>query len=334
MSFFVLTVTLACVGNKEYGLMYPEHYDYLELKRIYIPEGYVDQYDNYHYYRRDHLGNVREVWKATDAGAQTVQRTRYYPSGLPWEYQAGDSASLQPYKYGGKEFVETHGLDMYDSHARWYDPRIIRTTSPDPLAEKYYDTSPYAWCGNNPVNAVDPDGRKVLFAPGVSKEFERHFAKSVRHLNEHKASNMLYQLEQSDKIYYIAESTEEGSYYDPRTNTILWNPLSALLTNELHELSPTTILNHEVDHALQHDINPEQIMLDFKKRVPDYGNVEERRVITGSEQETAQKLGEIKAGEVTRKDHLGTVYETIDPTSTEWANPFTITPKKEEDEHK
>ena len=97
--------------------MYPEHYDYLELKRIYTPEGYVDKQDNYHYYRRDHLDNVREVWKATGAGAQTVQRTRYYPSGLPWEYQAGDSASLQPYKYGGKEFVEAHGLDMYDSHA-------------------------------------------------------------------------------------------------------------------------------------------------------------------------------------------------------------------------
>ena len=105
------------VDNKEYGLMYPEHYDYLELKRIYTPEGYVDKQDNYHYYRRDHLDNVREVWKATGAGAQTVQRTRYYPSGLPWEYQAGDSASLQPYKYGGKEFVEAHGLDMYDSHA-------------------------------------------------------------------------------------------------------------------------------------------------------------------------------------------------------------------------
>lgn len=28
----------------------------------------------------------------------------------------------------------------------------------DPLAEKYYDISPYAWCGNNPVNRIDPDG--------------------------------------------------------------------------------------------------------------------------------------------------------------------------------
>ena len=85
--------------------------------KLLTPEGYVDEGGNYYYYRRDHLGNVREVWKATDSVALTVQRTRYYPSGLPWEYQEGDSASLQPYKYGGKEFVEAHGLDMYDNHA-------------------------------------------------------------------------------------------------------------------------------------------------------------------------------------------------------------------------
>ncbi len=51
-----------------------------------------------------------------------------------------------------------HGLDEYDSDARWYSPAIMRTTTPDPLAEKYYDISPYAWCANNPVRFVDPNG--------------------------------------------------------------------------------------------------------------------------------------------------------------------------------
>ena len=69
--------------------------------------------------------------------------------------------SEQPWKYNGKEFVEMHGLDEYDSKARWYYPAICRTTTMDPLAEKYYSTSPYAWCGNNPIMNVDLDGMDV-----------------------------------------------------------------------------------------------------------------------------------------------------------------------------
>lgn len=34
--------------------------------------------------------------------------------------------------------------------------------SVDPLCEKYYWISPYAYCLNNPVNAIDPDGKKVV----------------------------------------------------------------------------------------------------------------------------------------------------------------------------
>ena len=30
----------------------------------------------------------------------------------------------------------------------------------DPLAKKYYWISPYVYCTNNPVNAVDPDGKE------------------------------------------------------------------------------------------------------------------------------------------------------------------------------
>ena len=90
-----------------------------------------------------------------------VQQMQYYPSGLPWN--DNHKASQQPYKYGGKEFVEMHGLDEYDSQARWYYPALMRTTTQDPLAEKYYDISPYAWCANNPVNLVDPDGKDIFY---------------------------------------------------------------------------------------------------------------------------------------------------------------------------
>ncbi len=163
--------TTAYAGSVEYMQVGPVLYDFLNVRKVHNPEGYVQRSHggtfSPYYYRRDHLGNVREVWKPSGDSAVTVQRTRYYPSGLPWEYQAGDSASLQPYKYGSKEFVETHGLDMYDSHARWYDPRIMRTITSDPLAEEYYNVSPYVWCGNNPVNWVDKDGKQILMGGPV-----------------------------------------------------------------------------------------------------------------------------------------------------------------------
>ena len=36
---------------------------------------------------------------------------------------------------------------------------VSRFISIDPNAERYYSISPYAYCNNNPVNCVDPDGR-------------------------------------------------------------------------------------------------------------------------------------------------------------------------------
>ena len=50
------------------------------------------------------------------------------------------------------------GYDTYDYGARGYYPAIGRFTSVDPLAERYYSTSPYVYCLNNPVNYIDPNG--------------------------------------------------------------------------------------------------------------------------------------------------------------------------------
>ena len=141
------------------------------LLRVHNPEGYSDNFNNsfmstyFYYFRRDHLGNTREVWRApfivyaygnrTDP-AMVMQRTQYYPSGLPWS--EGLVPDYQPYKYNGKEFVEMNGLDTYDYGWRGMYPAICRFNTVDPMAEKYYSISPYAYCGNNPINLTDPTG--------------------------------------------------------------------------------------------------------------------------------------------------------------------------------
>jgi RHS repeat-associated protein len=139
------------------------------MEFVHNPEGYIRYYgpnEHYHfYYIKDLLGNIRETYVQPEAGyKECIQRMQYYPSGLPWAEAAG--ASKRPWKYNGKEFVEMHGLDEYDSKARWYYPAIYRTTTMDPLAEKYYSISPYAWCGNNPVRNIDPDGKEWLDIAG------------------------------------------------------------------------------------------------------------------------------------------------------------------------
>jgi RHS repeat-associated protein len=64
----------------------------------------------------------------------------------------------QPYKYNNKELDQMHGLNWYDYSARFYEPSLGRFTTMDPLAEKYYGWSPYAYVMNNPMKYVDIKG--------------------------------------------------------------------------------------------------------------------------------------------------------------------------------
>ena len=63
--------------------------------------------------------------------------------------------SFNAYRFSGKEQVR----GLYDFGARWFTPKRAHWTTMDPLAEKYYPISPYAYCAGNPVNLVDPEGK-------------------------------------------------------------------------------------------------------------------------------------------------------------------------------
>ncbi len=258
-----------------------------------------------------------------------IQEDHYYPFGLTMKGLGKEGSN--PWKYNGKEEQDELDLGWYDYGARMYDAALGRWGSIDPLSDKYHSISPFAYVANNPIKFIDPDGRKIKFANGVSKKFKRQFAEAVQFLNENGAAGILAQLESSETIFLINQS-EDGSFFDGETNTILWNPEQAILTDNLVELSPTTVLNHEADHGLQSDKNPDQLKKDKDIPDKDFGDKEEERVITGSEQDTARRLGEIEADEVTRTNHGGSLYPTTGPTSTELS--ITITPEKKPENEK
>ena len=135
------------------------------LKFIITPEGRAVKTGttwDYEYNLKDHLGNVRTViHKGSNGLAEVIQEKHYYPSGLEMSsLSLGNSTNK--YLYNGKEYQKDLGLGWYDYGARFYDPAIGRWHTPDIKAEKYYNVSQYAYCMNNPVKFIDPDGKDVV----------------------------------------------------------------------------------------------------------------------------------------------------------------------------
>ena len=80
-------------------------------------------------------------------------------------YDADIAPSPQTYSYtyDGNRISSLTG-SLVDFGARMYDPHTGRWTPQDPMAWKYLGLSPYNYCGNDPVNMVDPDGNALWIA--------------------------------------------------------------------------------------------------------------------------------------------------------------------------
>ncbi len=114
---------------------------------------------SWNYYITDHLGSTRKV---VDSNNNVKETINYYPFGSEMKMQdpaqmAGDS--WQSYRFTGKELDKQNGLNWYDFGARLFDVAgVPMWTSVDPLAEQYYNITPYSYCAGDPVNKFDPTG--------------------------------------------------------------------------------------------------------------------------------------------------------------------------------
>ena len=141
-----------------------------KLDKVLFPGGYCtfDSENNsqpiFHYFTQDHLGNNRTV---TNEDGTVEQITHYYPFGGTFN-DAGLNASLQQYKYNGKELDRVAGLNTYDYGARQYFSALPTWDRMDALCEKYYNVSPYVYCNNNPILCQDYEGLLVIISGSLS----------------------------------------------------------------------------------------------------------------------------------------------------------------------
>lgn len=111
----------------------------------------------------------------------------------------------------------------------------------DPLADKYFPLSPYTYTANNPVNAIDPDGNKIIFLvrnsdgtvkeqlvyrggnfwhsdgrrynpakEGISKTMYRVLAsyRKIENSQNKELKGILHHLEKSELSHYVEEGVD------------------------------------------------------------------------------------------------------------------------------
>lgn len=208
------------------------------VERILMGNGFWQ--DSVYYVQiKDYQGNVRAV---LDQNNNLVETNEYYPYG---DLINASDNQLQPYKYSSKELERENGLDWYDFSARMYDPMLPLTTTQDPLAEKYYSISPYAWCAGNPIRFVDPSGMDILNGDGdvdvLRREVEKNRNLLSNKKNKKEQKDIKNKLKKLEKQLKQAEHTQDAindfREIDPETYEKMNNITYKDLNGNVHGLN-------------------------------------------------------------------------------------------------
>jgi len=202
-------------------------------------------------------------------------RVNYYPFGLKHKgYNFVITGRKHNYGYNGKEENNELGLEWHDFGFRNYDASLGRWMNLDPLAENYFDNSPYNYVVNNPTFYIDPDGMKVKDPDGVAKKYKKHLSDNVTrlkgliskgYLDEGVANKLISfnnselkkisKLEKSDQVYTFSSKTtskEGGVSYDASSDEVR-------ITVGKSNLG---LIGHELNHAYQFEKGKTSIISD------------------------------------------------------------------------
>ncbi|MEZ4909182.1 MAG: RHS repeat-associated core domain-containing protein [Saprospiraceae bacterium] len=125
-----------------------------------------------YFFTKDHLGSSTIISNGAGIPIQHIEYTAFGETFADWRTETYDT----PYRFTGKEQDSETGLYYYG--ARYYDPRLGRFLSVDPLAEKYGAWSPYAYVFDNPLKFNDPTGM------GAETDYYDNNGKLLLHTND------------------------------------------------------------------------------------------------------------------------------------------------------
>ena len=118
----------------------------------------IDKDGNKKYVISDQLGSSSVI---TNEKGEELARYKYSPFG---NLIKSKGETEESYRFTGKEFDKLTGLYYYG--ARYYDPTIGRFISEDPVKEGW---NWFAYCKNNPLKYVDPNGLEVQIYTNKNK---------------------------------------------------------------------------------------------------------------------------------------------------------------------
>ena len=229
----------------------------------------------------------------------------------------------------GKERDSETGFSYFG--ARYYDSDLMMGwLSVDPMADKYPNLSPYAYCAWNPVKLVDPDGEEIWILTNIyTNERVRWFAGKLYNEDNSEYSgnddfalqiaaalNELYSIPMAKDIISKFEGNSkydieiyEGDITDysvatggtakygmglRKVQSIKFNPYLGLAEKGKKEtLAPFIALFHEFAHASNAVDSLKAVQSREKDTINSkpYGNMEEKYTIENFEHPLARKYG-------------------------------------------